>query len=187
MGFRVIDDSTVRGFRHHQQCQGLFSRHRGNFTISICAAKEIATFDDHAVTHLLSILDRKHDPLHPPCWIETGNHYSFQFDDIEHDSHDRIAPTREDVERILQVGRNLANQSLVLPVHLLIHCPKGVSRSTAAALAILMQIYGPGREQDAVRHLFEVRPQAIPNRRMIRETDLILGCGGQLVAAVAWA
>ncbi|NQU11734.1 dual specificity protein phosphatase family protein [bacterium] len=74
-----------------------------------------------------------------------------------------------------------------MPVHLLIHCYAGISRSTATALAILMQVYGQGREEEAVRHLFRIRPQAAPNPRIVLETDLILGCGGQLVAAVAWS
>ena len=185
MGFRVINEPTVRHFQHHQS--GLFPGQSPAFAISICGVDEVPAFHDRAVTHLLSIHGHQLDRPPTPRWIDNGHHYTLQFDDVERSSQDRVAPAHEDVEQILQIGRNLVNQSLVLPVHLLIHCQAGVSRSTAAALAILMQVYGLGREEDAVRHLFRIRPQARPHQRIVLVTDLLLGCRGQLVAAVAWA
>ncbi|MDX1425673.1 MAG: hypothetical protein R3322_21190, partial [Kiloniellales bacterium] len=67
---------------------------------------------------------------------------------------------------------------------LVIHCYAGVSRSTAAALAVLCS-YNEGREQDAA-HLLRARaPHAFPNRRMIDLADDLLACGGRLRDAVA--
>jgi predicted protein tyrosine phosphatase len=54
-----------------------------------------------------------------------------------------------------------------------VHCWAGVSRSTAAALALLY--LETGSEAEAVRRLREVRPQALPNLRFVRCFDRILG------------
>jgi predicted protein tyrosine phosphatase len=54
-----------------------------------------------------------------------------------------------------------------------VHCWAGVSRSTAAALALLY--LETGSEAEAARRLREVRPQALPNLRFVRCFDRILG------------
>ena len=54
-----------------------------------------------------------------------------------------------------------------------VHCWAGVSRSTAAALALLY--LETGSEAEAARKLREVRPQALPNLRFVRCFDRILG------------
>ena len=48
---------------------------------------------------------------------------------------DQIAPTREDVERLSVLGREVSETP---EAHLLVHCGAGVSRSTAAAALILI-------------------------------------------------
>lgn len=54
-----------------------------------------------------------------------------------------------------------------------VHCWAGVSRSTAAALALLY--LETGSEAEATRRLREVRPQALPNLRFVRCFDRVLG------------
>ncbi len=155
------------------------------FRLSICALQELPEFADKEVTHLLSIWGHRRNCPATPGWIEPLNHYHLNFDDVEVDSEGCVAPTREDVKEAMVGGEELIAQSVVVPVHLLIHCYAGVSRSTAIALAILMMLYGKDAEDQAVEYLLRIRPQAMPNVRIVREADLILGCGGQLIAAVA--
>ena len=127
-------------------------------------------------THVLSLLDPGKRPwLHPST--PTENWKLLNFDDIEEPSYDR-SPTKEHVERILDWAKNLPVDTV-----LLVHCEAGVSRSTAAALAILVQYHGLEQIDKCVDLLFGVRPEAAPNRLIARYADEILGCNGRLVAA----
>ena len=67
---------------------------------------------------------------------------------------------------------------------MVIHCLLGISRSPAAALAILCGL-NPGAEAEAVQALRQVAPGARPNRLMVSLADAVLGCQGRLVSAAA--
>ncbi len=54
-----------------------------------------------------------------------------------------------------------------------IHCWAGVSRSTAVALALLFLLRGD--EDLAAAELGRIRPQALPNRLLLRRFDEVLG------------
>lgn len=154
------------------------------FVLSVCSLFELPEFSESEVTHLFSIWGDPRSRPNTPYWIEPANHFHFNFNDVEHDTEDCVAPTREDVINAIEIGQLLIDHASVAPVHLLIHCYAGVSRSTAMALAILMMFYGPGGEVQAVGHLLQLRPQAMPNARIVHEVDILFGCNGQLVAAV---
>lgn len=67
---------------------------------------------------------------------------------------------------------------------LLVHCHAGISRSSAIGLAILAARMEAGDEQLAVEELFRIRPEAVPNLKIIRLADQILARDGRLVEAV---
>ena len=92
-------------------------------------------------------------------------------------------PTMSDVEEILMFGQLYA----ALDVPILVHCHAGVSRSAAAALLMLAQCLGPGRESEAVAALLasEGGHRAWPNGAMIRMGDEALDRDGALVRAAA--
>ena len=54
-----------------------------------------------------------------------------------------------------------------------VHCWAGISRSTAVALALLYRITGD--EAEAARRLVAIRPEAMPNHRLVRAFDALLG------------
>jgi len=64
-----------------------------------------------------------------------------------------------------------------------VHCYAGISRSTAAALAILCQ-FNPGRELEAAQALRRAAPHARPNHCIIAIADQIMGLDGRLEGAV---
>jgi predicted protein tyrosine phosphatase len=64
-----------------------------------------------------------------------------------------------------------------------VHCYAGISRSTAAALAILCQ-FNPGRELEAAQALRRAAPHAKPNRRIIAIADHLMGLDSRLQDAV---
>lgn len=68
--------------------------------------------------------------------------------------------------------------------YLLIHCAAGISRSTAAAFAILCKAMGPGREREALLEIRRIRNIAYPNRLMVAYADILLERDGAMLAAV---
>lgn len=87
-------------------------------------------------------------------------------------------PTDEDLRSALEFARRHVNGRL------LVHCNVGVARSTAVALAILVDRVGPGREVDCLKKLLELRPIAVPNLYAVKLADDVLGCDGRLLDVV---
>ena len=156
------------------------------FGITICGIPEL---DDHAaagVTHILSI----HDPdlADPPEFSGFPPHrrLSLRFHDIIQPEPNRVAPSKEDVERLLKFGREVADTPQTsLPGHLLIHCHAGVSRSTAAAALILAQAAPDRSAREVFEAVVRVRPRAWPNLRIVEFGDRILGRNGEMLDAAA--
>jgi predicted protein tyrosine phosphatase len=108
---------------------------------------------------------------------------SLRFNDIIEPEPDRLAPTRDDVERVLDFGRALGGP--LEDSHLLIHCHAGVSRSTASAALILAQAEPTRPAKDIFAAIVSIRPRAWPNLRILEFGDAILGRNGEIVAAVS--
>lgn len=149
------------------------------YDLSICGLAEIPDFAGCGVSHALSILDPEWPD--PPAFAKfVGCRRDiFHFHDII-DEGDGVAPSREDVRRILDIGERLQGEGVR---HLLIHCHAGVSRSTATA-AILLAQFNPWREEEAFRQLAGIRPWSWPNSRMVEFADGLLERQGRLVAAM---
>lgn len=107
------------------------------------------------------------------------------FDDITRDHMWYVAPTLSDVAQILAFSDQLDSGQV------LVHCAAGVSRSTAAAYAILTKRLGPGSEVEVLDHIFASRKRAAgediayPNELMVRHADQIMKRGGTLVTALS--
>jgi len=108
----------------------------------------------------------------------TPDHIRLVFDDLDSPG-DGVAPTRSDVEAVIEFGRRHVGGSL------LIHCNAGVARSTAAGFVLLADRMGEGREKEALAETLRLRPCAVPNHMIVAFGDAILGRSGAMVAAVA--
>ena len=127
----------------------------------------------HGCTHVLSLLDPGKRPfLHPKT---DRKNWRILFFEDNLDEHDLNSPTREHVSKILEWGKTLPDDAVVL-----VHCEAGVSRSTAAALALLVQHHGVDKIDECVKLLLEVRPTACPNPLITKWADDQLGCDGKL-------
>ena len=76
---------------------------------------------------------------------------------------------------------DVANALAFAKLHekLLIHCKAGIARSTALALAILMdRLHDP---QAALAELLLLQPSAVPNLHLTAVADTVLGCDGKLL------
>lgn len=145
--------------------------------IFVCSRGAVSKFTSRVkATHVLSILDPGRRPfLHPKTpkknWLLVHFEDNLYFEEPH-------GPTIEHVSQILEWGKSLPDDAI-----LLVHCEAGVSRSTAAALALLVQHHGIEKLQECVAALVDVRPEASPNKLVTKLADDLLGCNGELHAA----
>ena len=99
--------------------------------LTIRGVEELDGFARVGVSHVLSILD-PYQP-EPPIFGRYRPHRrtTMRFHDVVTAVDGHQQPSETDVERILEFGRDVASSE---PLHLLVHCYAGVSRSTAASL-----------------------------------------------------
>ena len=100
------------------------------------------------------------------------NHLVMEMEDVE-DSRDERPPNLWHAATILEFTKNLQDTD-----KLLVHCFAGMRRSTATAIAILIQ-HGM-TIPEAFAKCFEVRSIMMPNRLMLELFDEQLGLGGEL-------
>lgn len=106
------------------------------------------------------------------------HHLQVSINDISRPIDGRVLPTMEHLVSILDFTKALTADD-----RLLVHCMLGMSRSTAAAIAILIQ---HGMSYDAAfQHVETLRPILLPNELLIRLCDAHFGLNGALVARVS--
>jgi predicted protein tyrosine phosphatase len=152
------------------------------FRVTICGIPELGEHCAAGVTHVLSILDP--DWPDPADFARFDPHHrlALRFHDVIEASPERLAPSREDVARLLAYGRGLEG---VPAPHLLVHCHAGVSRSTAATALILAQARPDRPAREVLDEVSQIRPRAWPNLRILEFGDALLGRDGEIVAAAA--
>jgi predicted protein tyrosine phosphatase len=125
----------------------------------------------------------------PKGWdkISPKRKLRLEFDDLTHVHHESYgfrACYPSDIEELLAFGKKRNAGKLV------IHCAAGVSRSSAAALILLVQRLGNIDEaysrllcdvEAAVRLGLRADEEIAPNRRMIHLADKLLGKKGNLL------
>jgi len=152
--------------------------------LTICGLNELGSFQNAAVTHVLSILDPDHPDPADFAGYAPHRRLTLRFDDIIDPTPGMLSPEREHIEQLLSFGEGLATAGGDPLSHLLVHCHAGISRSTASMTILLAEAW-PDREADELfTHVREIRPQAWPNSRMIALADELLGRGGALNAAL---
>lgn len=146
--------------------------------ITITNVDKVPGWIHRGATHVLTLLhSRERNELFLPSKFNRENWLFLDMDDVISEDAD-AAPKREQVIKLLDWAKELPADS-----HLVVHCHAGVSRSTAAALAIKVQELGVDRLKDAIDWLLEARPQACPNPVITKHADEILGAKGELHAA----
>lgn len=142
----------------------------------ICGRTQLSkTMKKVGATHVLSLTDMDKRPFLRPGF-DPANWLWLKFEDVLFDL-EQDAPTKLHVAIILEWGLMLPEDAVVV-----VHCEAGVSRSTAAVLALLVQ-QTPDDIEGCIAKLLEIRPQSCPNPLVTRYADDLLGCGGKLYAA----
>jgi predicted protein tyrosine phosphatase len=120
-------------------------------------------------------------PDHPETdWsgFACERHVRLAFHDIVEIRPGLTAPDRQMMQAILDFGRGESGQRPML-----IHCWAGISRSSAAAFAILCA-RNPGFEHDIAMELRRRAPSVTPNRLMVALADDLLQRQGRMMAAI---
>jgi predicted protein tyrosine phosphatase len=149
---------------------------------TVCGISELAAHAEAGVTHVLSILDP--DAAPPDCFASYPAHdrLDLRFHDIIAPEAGLVVPERSHVEALLAFGRAVG---ATRGAHLLVHCHMGVSRSTAAMVALLAQSHPEAAAEAVFEHVARIRPQAWPNSRMITHADALLDRQGCLLDSLA--
>jgi predicted protein tyrosine phosphatase len=129
-------------------------------------------------------------PEDRPCigFDQAAYRLQLNFDDLVVDDANPAksgvaVPTIEHMRKLCDFAADIRNREL----RVLCHCTAGRSRSPAAALACLAVWHGIGREDESASQLFAIRPEAQPNRTLVRFAVDVLQRNGRLIAAVTKA
>lgn len=145
-------------------------------TYYVCSRNQVARLTSKVgATHILSLLDPGVRPyLHPKT--DRNNWLLISCCDLLNENQ-LNSPKREQVQQILDWGKKLPSDAIVI-----VHCEAGISRSTAAALALMAQ--DTDNDIDTcIKRLIDVRPTACPNPIIAKYADEILNCNGKLYNA----
>lgn len=138
-----------------------------------------STICSRGITHVLTLLTLdEREYLRIPSFFDRDNHLFLDMEDvIDHNSYN--APKKDQIDHALNWARRLPSDA-----RLLVHCFGGVSRSTATALAILVQENGLASIDESLAWLLEHRPVACPNPIITKYADELLNANGKLFDAV---
>lgn len=151
-----------------------------HFTASICGIDELEGYAAAGVTHVLSLLDPGWPAPAPLGGFASRSRLDLRFHDIVDALPGLRPPGPDDVAALLAFGRGVVETE---QAHLLVHCQKGLSRSTAALGLILAQARPHMPAAEIVAEIVRMRPRAWPNLRILELGDALLGRGGTLIAA----
>jgi len=149
--------------------------------LMVCPRERVPHYAEAPVTHFVSLIDpdEVNSSLQTPVSAQSKLQLIFNdLDDIEMKLKKfkrYVPPQEEDVEKLVAFGRTLGDLD---EWGLLAHCEAGISRSTAAAITILTA--AGYRPQTAFSLVRRVCPEMLPNRRMLRIADRIIGTDGRL-------
>lgn len=126
--------------------------------------------------YMVSLIDPGFTPPRPDT-VRAENHLVLHVDDIT--SPPGAVPAPDHIAQLMAFTRHWNEDGV-----LLIHCMAGVSRSAAAAFAVLCQ-RRPGRPA-AIAEAMTRQPYITqPNRQIVALADRYLGAGGELEQALA--
>lgn len=149
----------------------------------ICGADEIDGYCTHGITHLIRIVNPGIS-FSCPVWFKQ-EYLQLSFGDVVSEADARAcrtkAPDLNDIRQAIVFCRlaYLQKESRVL-----ISCDYGASRSPALAYVILADHMDPGQECEALEGILKIRPDSVPNSRVVMIGDKLLGRNGTLMSAL---
>lgn len=152
------------------------------FKQTICGLAELDCHSGAELTAVISILDPGTPAPDALAAFPRQDRLTLHFHDIDKPQPEMVAPDIGHLEAMLDFARERAGRA---DAHFLVHCHMGVSRSAAAAVALLLQARPDMEDGTALAEVLKIRPQAWPNARMIAFADILLERDGRLIEALA--
>ncbi len=155
-------------------------------TLVICGIAELEQNKYEGVSHVLSLLDPGTPVVAAVASLPVKAHKTLWFHDILSPEPGKTMPSPADLAEILAFAELARAEMASTPARMLIHCHQGISRSTAAMLAILDGSQPELQDEDQLfAQLRAIRPRAWPNSTMVGWIDDLSGRAGRLSAALA--
>jgi predicted protein tyrosine phosphatase len=148
-------------------------------TLLVCPVSKLQATVASAGARSVVTLMNAGTPVQRPSEIDADRHIFIPVSDIIEPSEGHVLPDRCHVEALLGFAARWDRRE-----PLVVHCYAGVSRSTAAAFAIVCALSPKRYEQDVAAALRAASPTATPNARLIAVADQLLCRNGRMVAAV---
>jgi HEAT repeat protein/predicted protein tyrosine phosphatase len=144
---------------------------------SYSEAREYIYKQNTVIHHIISI--GSPGTLPPSGFAQVSNKLRLEFDDIEtpRDDLEYVLPDYRDLIKIIKFAPTIYQQK----GNVLVHCQAGISRSAAIAVIVWAILLGENHEEEALKKVLEVRPQASPNQWIIELADDFLGRKGKLI------
>jgi len=142
------------------------------FQLKICGVAELhEVITAYQPTRIISTITQS-EALNLPA-----AHLHINVGDITSDLDGHVLPAMHHLLEVLEFTKNLTDDD-----RLLIHCFAGMSRSTAFAIAVLIQ---HGMDYvEAFKHVAMIRPILLPNRLIIKLIDQHFSLQGDLINLV---
>ena len=134
--------------------------------------------EGHRPSHLVTLLSPQY-MISTPSGFDSSRHLRLAVEDVGNPEAAEHPPRREHVDRLIAFARDWDASA-----PLLIHCWAGVSRSMAAAFAVLCDRLGLGHEMEIALAMRRRAPHANPNTLLVRHADDALGRGGRMVTGL---
>jgi predicted protein tyrosine phosphatase len=141
------------------------------FELKICGIFEAGRWAENGwPTHIISMVDPGVQIL-----FSCENHLVLHLHDVESQLMESwVLPNEHHLDSILEFSKDLQDGD-----RLLVHCHQGISRSTSAAIGIMIQ-HGMDAEA-AYRHVESVRDILLPNGLITRMIDNRFGLNNALI------
>jgi predicted protein tyrosine phosphatase len=145
--------------------------------IIVCPALHAAEAQEtHRPSHVLGLLSPGQDEM--AIKVVSSQRLDLRFNDIATEQHGLVMPEESHLRAILDFAK-----SWDATAPMLIYCFAGISRSTAAAFAILCQRHPARTEHDLAHILRKTSLSATPNPLMVALADRLLERQGRMSEA----
>lgn len=147
--------------------------------IHVCSLARLHdTVQDSRARHVVTLI-KDVSLVRRPAGVAAENHLLLDMDDITVELDGYVPPSEEHVEKLIDF---VTRWDRAAPM--VVHCYAGISRSTAGAFITACAL-NPGRDEMTIaKCIRDSSPTAIPNIRLVKLADKMLGRRGRMVQAI---
>jgi predicted protein tyrosine phosphatase len=147
--------------------------------IHVCSLARLHdTVQDSRARHVVTLI-KDVSLVRRPAGVAAENHLLLDMDDITVELDGYVPPSEEHVEKLIDF---VTRWDRAAPI--VVHCYAGISRSTAGAFIAACAL-NPGRDEMTIaKCIRDSSPTAIPNIRLVKLADNMLGRRGRMVQAI---